>query len=924
MSVVKQFSFSAWFFLASLFFSLNTNADTNWSGAQSAGDYSSLGVVTVDGDAIFAAGTYTFDSLVVNSSRTITVNSNTGAGTGVIIIANNVTVNGTISANGTGFAGGAGPGAGNSRLGGCHGGHGGIPVAAVPCSPYGDPLQPTTLGSGGGNGTGTPGAGGGAIKLVVSNSLTLAGTISASGAAAVGSSGGGAGGSVWIVTKNISGAGSVIAKGGDSSGNGAGSGGRVLLSYSGTNSLTGTVTAPGGADGQTLAATSGSALIVDSTNNDLYVKSESAFANGTYTFRNITITSTGRLWVDRMGFGSNSGPGVGGIISQIGAGSSHGGRGGIGGTWAAAGVTYGSALEPVTKGSGGAAAGSDQGGFGGGALKLVATGTLTLDGKISANAGGSIASSNKPGGGSGGSLWIVADKALGSGTFEAKGGNGISSSGGGGRIAVYYGTAYSSSLKYSAAIGTAGDSAGESDATVGSVVVIDNTNHNLSFPVSTSLSNGTYSFNNVTIPAGVQVWASDGSLPGEGPGAGVASTSSTNDGTGGGSYGGLGTAGSRTAAGVTYGSATAPSDVGSGGGKIFAVNNGFSGRGGGALKFVVSNAMTLGTGAVLSVNGGEWWSPGVSGQGGGGGGSGGSIWINTKTLSAPSSSILAQGGAGESAITRKGGGGGGGRIAIYCSSTCVTTSALSVTGGTGLTTGAAGTRNIYGYGPAVSLAFTQQPSANAIQGINFTPAAVVGASDSDGNVIPSYNTAVTVTAYSDAACTTPVTETLNGASNSSYTGLAFFSSMNYPRMATIYLKAESGALSTACSNAVVVDTNPATKLIFATQPSTTATMSEIFSQQPVVEGRDPNNLLDVTFNGVITIVAYTDSACTVMAGGNLLGSAITSLGVANYTGVAYSTSGNIYVKASSGSLTSACSTLVQVLVPQRPWFFRGF
>jgi len=146
-------------------------------------------------------------------------------------------------------------------------------------------------------------------------------------------------------------------------------------------------------------------------------------------------------------------------------------------------------------------------------------------------------------------------------------------------------------------------------------------------------------------------------------------------GAGGAGYGGQGGPGTVGAAGATYGSATSPSDLGSGGG-----NNGTGGgEGGGAIRLVVSNTL---------LHSGHIGSDGNNGVGtGDGGGSGGSIWIDAGTITCSGGTMSADGGNGLGA----GGGGGGGRISmLYLNySGC----APSKVGGTGNVVGDAGSLN---------------------------------------------------------------------------------------------------------------------------------------------------------------------------------------------------------------------------------------
>ncbi|QLY26674.1 hypothetical protein [Bdellovibrio sp. KM01] len=687
---MKFRTFAIPFFLLSVFTAVNARADESWTGVtKTPGDYTSAGVVTITGAVTLNPGTYIFTSLIVNS--TLTINGDTTNNSGVIITSPTLTVgaSGSINANAKGYAGNAGIGKGSESMGGCHGGFGGWGgTLGEFCTPYAATLTPTTLGSGGGiGGSNTPGAGGGAIKLEVSGTLTVTGSITANGGASSGSSGatkagGGAGGSIWIVAGTITGAGPIRANGGNGTSgySGGGGGGAILVSYV-TSTYSGTISAVGGTGGGSYNGYSGSALLVDSLNNDLYVNSMAMVANGTYSFHDITIASTGGITAQGLGSKANNGTGKGLCNTTVCAGGSYGGRGGGAGsglTQINSSAVYGSTIEPTDTGSGAGVSGSySVGGEGGGAIKLVATGTITINGPIDADGmpGQISAGTADPGGGSGGSVWIVAGNVAGNSTVQAVGGTGEGGAGGGGRIAIHYSGTLSSSLTYDVSVG---GGTFTQNSTVGSVAIVDTTNNNLYFPVTSSITSGTYTYNNITIAASVKVSANDGPLTGAGdrPGGSAATTS----GGGGGGHGGAGAAGTGGAGGATIGTNLEPITSGSGGGTNTA-GRGFGGNGGGVLRLIIANNLTIGTGGNLNADGG----PFVVQYGGGG--SGGSIWITAKNISSVTTGITAKGGNGDSSV---GGGGGGGRIAVYCSGSYSGT--LSVAGGTGKNpAGSAGT-----------------------------------------------------------------------------------------------------------------------------------------------------------------------------------------------------------------------------------------
>lgn len=142
---------------------------------------------------------------------------------------------------------------------------------------------------------------------------------------------------------------------------------------------------------------------------------------------NLTIDSGGAIDVSGKGYPAGAGPGAG-LNSYYGG--SYGGKGGMSLSGISA-STYGSATEPVELGSGGNA------GPGGGAVKILVWGTLTLNGVIRAD-GPFVGHGN----GSGGSVYIKTPSFTGnsSGRISVKGGSnaGYYGSGGGGRIAVHY------------------------------------------------------------------------------------------------------------------------------------------------------------------------------------------------------------------------------------------------------------------------------------------------------------------------------------------------------------------------------------------------------------------------------------------------------------------------------------------------------
>ena len=369
---------------------------------------------------------------------------------------------------------------------------------------YGSLLQPTDLGSAGGKGNDDAGsAGGGAIQLTVTGTLTHNGAISANGISDTPGHGGcGSGGSIWLTVGTLQGSGTISANGGSGPSDcdgGAGGGGRVAIYYTNTAgfNLTNQVAAHGGgpftcpnllwggagtiylqgpapASGDlrldngghqaaltpitsplpfTLTISGGAAASASRglTLSSLHVATNSLLTDlpgdpslDVFVIGNAQLDLGSRLSADATGYpvGTNQGPGAPTATNDYAGGGGYGGVGGKGYDGAPGGFTYGLPSEPVDLGSAGGTGFDEAGTAGGGAIRLTVSGSLTHNGLISANGGSDP--TEHGGCGSGGSIWVNASTLSGAGHITAAGGTGLADcdggSGGGGRIAVYYGT----------------------------------------------------------------------------------------------------------------------------------------------------------------------------------------------------------------------------------------------------------------------------------------------------------------------------------------------------------------------------------------------------------------------------------------------------------------------------------------------------
>ncbi len=660
-----------------------------------------------------------------------------------------------------------------SAGGGATGNAGGNGGGAITLTVTGTLTLNGTISANGDPGGGYNGGGSGGSLYVTTGTLTGSGSFTANGGDRVGQSdanGSGGGGRVavyYTTNSSFSGFTTSTAKGGQAASNGtiaffdnsAGSGANSLYVYKafaypssqtlslknidvGATGATGaTLTIGGGSTvtcSGTITVTQNSTMTLQSINNSALVSGTWQGSGVTLTAVNTTVNSGSKISANYQGYtgvggGTGNGPGGG-----SGRGGSYdgpgGGYGGGGGTQTTTpGGTYDLTLAsaPTNLGSAGGGATSDIGGSGGGAINLTVTGTLTLNGTISADGD---PSGNYNGGGSGGSVYVTTGTLTGAGTFTANGGNrtGMSNangSGGGGRVAVYY-TTNSSFSGFATSTAKGGQSASD-----GTIAFFDNSVANnklyvykaFAYPASTTVN-----LNAVTVgPSGVTgatltiggqttlncttldvtnsstllvqsinnsalvsgTWQGLGGTINATGNVNIDSTSTISadgqgytgvggGGTGNGPGGGPGRGGGYDGPGGSYGglgangagtaAATYDASLATAPTNLGSAGGGAAGEtgpnGGGAIRLITTGTLTLN--GTISANGGE--SGGYSGSG-----SGGSLYITTGPL------------GGSGTFRAKGGnthvGGGGGRIAIYYTSLVGSsdTTTRSAAGGTG-------------------------------------------------------------------------------------------------------------------------------------------------------------------------------------------------------------------------------------------------
>lgn len=190
-------------------------------------------------------GYYEFESITIEPGGVLYIEGDSQGLSTTTVSASVVDVKsgGSIKGVGSGYQSG-GPGqATAANQGASHGGSG----SGNPVSPYGSITEPDSYGSNGYGATSTRGRGGGQIKLIIGEELTLNGDIDVSGQGS--STSGGSGGSILVNTRILSGSGRILAEGGS----GGGGGGRISVTVNDTYKYTGVLSAAGDSNSQSSA-----------------------------------------------------------------------------------------------------------------------------------------------------------------------------------------------------------------------------------------------------------------------------------------------------------------------------------------------------------------------------------------------------------------------------------------------------------------------------------------------------------------------------------------------------------------------------------------------------------------------------------------------------------------------------------------------
>src|SRR3989338_1713213 len=252
----------------------------------------------------------TCEYINISSGGRLYINSSIGNVTVNITVVNlTIQAGGEINGTGTGFLNGSGSegtatvSANNPGGGGGHGGRGSLASAAAtssPGNPFGNPLEPRTLGGAGASPT-AGGPGGGSVLINVSNITWVNGTIAVNGetmkTTGGGAGGGGAGGYLFLDTDQLYGTGTLEAKGGQGrdavSDGGSGGGGRIAVYYKtigqGFNFNATNVQGGPAITVNVVKGEPGTAVFIHKDAKELYVVGGFDFTLATYNYSNVTF-----------------------------------------------------------------------------------------------------------------------------------------------------------------------------------------------------------------------------------------------------------------------------------------------------------------------------------------------------------------------------------------------------------------------------------------------------------------------------------------------------------------------------------------------------------------------------------------------------------------------------------------------------------
>jgi len=211
-------------------------------------------------------------------------------------------------------------------------------------------------------------------------------------------------------------------------------------------------------------------------------------------------------------------------------------------------------------------------------------------------------------------------------------------------------------------------------------------------------------------------------------------------------------------------------------------------------------------------------------------------------------------------------------------------------------------------GTAAKVVFTQQPSGST-GGVAFGTQPTVTVEDAGGNPVTSDASAVTLSITSGTGTAgAALTCTSNPVVASS--GVATFAGCKIDKAGSNYqLHAIDGTLTPANSSAINITVGAAAKLVFTTQPSSSAASQAPFAQQPVVTVQDAGGNTVTTDGSSVTLSITTGTGTVGAALTCTTNTVAASSGVATFAGCKVDKAGTGYtLHAIDGGLAATDSS----------------
>ncbi len=209
-------------------------------------------------------------------------------------------------------------------------------------------------------------------------------------------------------------------------------------------------------------------------------------------------------------------------------------------------------------------------------------------------------------------------------------------------------------------------------------------------------------------------------------------------------------------------------------------------------------------------------------------------------------------------------------------------------------------------GPATRVAFTRQPS-DGTGGVALTSQPQVAVKDAWGNTVTTDTSTVTLALTESGSATLTCS---GGTSKAVTAGSAGFSSCKVDRPGDYTLTATNGSLPPMVSDPFTITVGPASKLVYTTQPSSTATSEVELAIQPALVLQDAGgNVVTEDSATEVTLALTTPNGAVLGCDTNPV---TASAGVAAFAGCQIDRVASYTLKATALNITFATSTSVVV------------